>query len=991
MISLLRRHFPRFLLIWGLGAISAGLGLVLPKVTIQLTSLLPSEGVPVSMPTRMDILIPIGLLLAAYGFRSLILYLNTLFDFQLEERVIKERKRELFRRVARFRPAFFRQYDLDALLNRINNDDEQVQNLKLQFLKSIPIALISLAIYTTFLFSENWLLALVVAPLSLLNGLFLIFDKQIQRIMRRGREVFDELRSAMREYLLGIEEARRNGTFAYTSRRLNRTIDEQWIAAEEVAELRAQISTTGPVIAAVQDGGLYLVGALLCLATMQSENFWHPTTWGQVLAFLMTAGLYKQPVKELFGQVMQWRLTKASLDRVSDLEREPEHFPDPGRPGSIWNQTRIGMKEASVEGDQGNPILKRISLEVDSGQKIALVGPSGCGKSTTLRILIKGIDPSEGEAVINEMRLDELSIYDIASNAGVVPQEPYLIHDDIRENILFGLRREGARVLNDANGPLCLDRHPEIDSLEGLDRELVQVTESVGLTEDLEVKALDLGIQAGGLLEPLESSRESIRRRVTEAIHDACGDGVIQPFDLNEMIPSASLGLNLFFGLEAAEDGKNPAEIFGEMARELPEVGDFFESQRDFLLGYLRENPHILMKLPPAYTDLRADLAKFVHGPSSRLPKNYLQLLFILSHQIPVRACLQDEELEKAILKVRNVLVQSSGRISNYRHYASDPPPDSMTLREYLLNGQVSPGLLGLEERVDTILIAVLKEAGLGNRLVTSGLKYRVGSRGEFLSGGQRQKIALARAFLKRPSLLLLDEATSALDELSQQRIVNLIESKLPDTTVLLISHRLNTIRGMDRIFVFDRGQIVQSGTYPELVATEGLFRAMVRGDEPPITKPSDGVPESDADILKVLASIPLLSPLSLSKLTKLAASIEQRRCASGTLIFEQGSAPDGFYMIESGEVGFYPGSASPEADRIRVCGPGEVFGEIAIFSQETRTLAARAETDCRLLVMNADSLLSLVREDGEIALPLLKLMSQRASADSRRAADRDS
>ncbi len=103
-----------------------------------------------------------------------------------------------------------------------------------------------------------------------------------------------------------------------------------------------------------------------------------------------------------------------------------------------------------------------------------------------------------------------------------------------------------------------------------------------------------------------------------------------------------------------------------------------------------------------------------------------------------------------------------------------------------------------------------------------------LGDRGVCLSGGERQRLALARALLRDPSLLILDEATSNLDSENEKRIQRAIEMLRGYVTILLITHRLSTIRGSDIIYVIERGRLVESGTWEELVANEhGRFYAM--------------------------------------------------------------------------------------------------------------------------------------------------------------------
>ena len=103
---------------------------------------------------------------------------------------------------------------------------------------------------------------------------------------------------------------------------------------------------------------------------------------------------------------------------------------------------------------------------------------------------------------------------------------------------------------------------------------------------------------------------------------------------------------------------------------------------------------------------------------------------------------------------------------------------------------------------------------------------------GSNLSGGQRQRIAIARIFLRKPSILILDEATSALDNTTEKHIQKAIEElqKENKITILSIAHRLTTLENCDNILVFDKGKIIQSGKYKELIDTNGVFQDMYNG-----------------------------------------------------------------------------------------------------------------------------------------------------------------
>jgi ABC-type multidrug transport system fused ATPase/permease subunit len=115
--------------------------------------------------------------------------------------------------------------------------------------------------------------------------------------------------------------------------------------------------------------------------------------------------------------------------------------------------------------------------------------------------------------------------------------------------------------------------------------------------------------------------------------------------------------------------------------------------------------------------------------------------------------------------------------------------------------------------------------------IVEIGMEFEVGSKGDRLSGGQRQKLAIARIFLKAPGVLIMDEATSALDNNSQSRIQGLLDSRWKGkSTLIAVVHRLDIIKGYDKIAVMKAGRIGEIGTYEELINKKGMLHELIYG-----------------------------------------------------------------------------------------------------------------------------------------------------------------
>lgn len=140
------------------------------------------------------------------------------------------------------------------------------------------------------------------------------------------------------------------------------------------------------------------------------------------------------------------------------------------------------------------------------------------------------------------------------------------------------------------------------------------------------------------------------------------------------------------------------------------------------------------------------------------------------------------------------------------------------SIRENILLGRLD----ATEEELQESLRVAHLEGWVSS--LPEGLNTPVGDRGSFLSGGQKQRIAIARAYLKRTPILILDEATSALDNESEAIVQNALMNLMKDRTVIIVAHRLSTIRHADRILVIEDGQLAETGTHDELMTLQGIY-----------------------------------------------------------------------------------------------------------------------------------------------------------------------
>jgi ATP-binding cassette subfamily B protein len=151
-----------------------------------------------------------------------------------------------------------------------------------------------------------------------------------------------------------------------------------------------------------------------------------------------------------------------------------------------------------------------------------------------------------------------------------------------------------------------------------------------------------------------------------------------------------------------------------------------------------------------------------------------------------------------------------------------------------LFSGTIRENLLFVRpEATDQECLDVLHRAAADSLLARAdkGLDTLIGEGGVKVSGGEKQRLSIARALLRRPRLLVFDEATSALDSITEEEITRTIRDvgQRSDVMTIMIAHRLSTVMHAERIYVLERGRIVEQGDHASLVARTGLYYALWR------------------------------------------------------------------------------------------------------------------------------------------------------------------
>jgi len=232
-----------------------------------------------------------------------------------------------------------------------------------------------------------------------------------------------------------------------------------------------------------------------------------------------------------------------------------------------------------------------------------------------------------------------------------------------------------------------------------------------------------------------------------------------------------------------------------------------------------------------------------------------------------------------------------------------------------------------------------------------NGYHTEVLDEGSNFSGGQRQRLAIARAILRDPSILFLDEATSALDPVSEASINETFRKLASERTVVTVTHRLSSIKDADQIFAFDQGRLVESGSHDALLAAAGFYKGL--WDKQSGLSISQDGQEANVDADR-LSRLPFFQGIDREVLNELKDLFFTETFHAGAMIIQEGEPGDKFYIIARGRVAITKRSPDAEEDSLRlaILEDGDHFGEIALLDNVPRTATVTAISDCTFLTL---------------------------------------
>jgi ABC-type multidrug transport system fused ATPase/permease subunit len=768
-----------------------------------------------------------GVYLAAVIFFSALKYLTNILQTLITQRTTARMRKDLYHHILTLPLNFFRKTQPGMVVNALSTELTLPGNFVGMAVASPVTSVLTLLAFAIYLFLLNWLLALVSLSIyPIVVFLIPLLQKGVNRANKKRVDASRSFAARIAEAISGIHEIQGNGAYHIENRKYDSIVDKLlririvWsLFRFGVKTANGFFTSLGPFLVFILGGWLTIKGQL---------------ELGALVAFLSAQERLFEPWKELieFYQVYQdGRINYSRTMEYFDVEPDHEIKPKDREPLDLDGSVEI--RDLSFDTDTGIRLLDGINMSLNPGEHLALVGFSGSGKSTLALCIGQLYKYTGGSVLIGDREVSGLTKKDMVNNIGFVSQSPFIFDGTIQDNILYS-----CRAINEGDGQEKEDDLPTLD-------DVIAILQQTGIFADVlrfGLNAILTHDQDKELVEVLVRVRKNFQRDFGEELAD-----YVEFFDENQYLYFSSVVENLIFGtankneFEYANLPKNKYFLEflkqADLNRTLLSLGAELAKQTVDILGNLPPDSVFFEQSPIAAEEL--DEYKVL---VEQLKKKKLHELTDTDRQMLLEISLRFTPGIHKMVSLPQILetLILEGR-ALFREKITGDDPEAITfyqMAEYIYSqtilnniffGKTKTANPQAQERINQSIIQLLIEEDLLEGIIEIGMYFQVGSKGDKLSGGQRQKLAIARAFLKTPKILIMDEATSALDNKSQARIQNLLETRWKKkSTVISVVHRLDTIKNYDKVAVMKAGKILEMGPYDELIARKGMLYELV-------------------------------------------------------------------------------------------------------------------------------------------------------------------
>lgn len=355
---------------------------------------------------------------------------------RIGQNIIHDLRTDTYNKLQRLSLSFYDANQTGSMMSRVTNDVNEVERVIVEGTDTFLVAVFTLIGIMVILLTMNPALALAAAvPVPVLFLLTLFVVKRAHKIYRQVRKDLGDMNALLQDNISGIREIKSFSQEEYEEERFQTTSGRYFNSNLRAVKLWAKVF---PQIM------LFIsLGTVLVLWYGGRLNIIHGSpSPGELVAFLFYLNLFYMPVRQLnmFNHMLQH--ARAASERIFEIidsepgikdARDAKNLPEPVR-------GNVSFKDVHFSYSKGLPVLHGVSFNAEQGELIALVGQTGAGKSTIAALIPRFYEPDSGFITIDGIDIREIRLKNLASNIGVVAQEPFLFNGTVFENIAYGKR-----------------------------------------------------------------------------------------------------------------------------------------------------------------------------------------------------------------------------------------------------------------------------------------------------------------------------------------------------------------------------------------------------------------------------------------------------------------------------------------------------------------------------------------------------------------------
>ena len=815
---------------------------------------------------------PSLLIALSLTFLSLVV-INGVFKFVINtekgrtgERMLRRLRYELTDRVLRFPIPHLRRMKQSEVATMIKDEVEPLGGfIGDAYVQPVYLGGQALTAMVFILVQSVWL-GLVAATIVLVQAF--VIPRLRRRILVLGKErqlTARQLAGRIGELIEGAVEVHAHDTSNYERADIASRLGRIFGIRYEIYQRKFFVKFLNNFLSQLTPFLFYMVGGLLAIAGHMDIG-----------ALVAVINAYKDlpgPIKELIDWDQQRNDVQIKYDQVieqfqgGDILSPEAQSIDNDPNGPLDGDLQLSAVALTDEND--TRLVEGINLNAPLSEHIAVVGDSASGKEHLGQLIAGLVRPSAGEIAFNGATLSNMPQSVTGRRLSYVGPDAYLFPVSVRDNLLYGLKHrpgdengirpsedgaagellEALRAGNptfDINADWVDYRAAGVEGPEALDVRLAEVLRVV----DMEADVYRFGLT--GTIDPEanpETAEGILRARaaLVEQLRERGVEDLVIRFDPEAYNVNASVAENLLFGTPTKPEyrahnlAENPVLI-----RVLDEAG-LTKEALEMGLSIARTMVEIFADLPPGHPffeqfsfidaddlpDTRLLVSRAEKSGVGALPEADRKRLMSLPFgyvEARHRLSLMGPEAQQKVIEARKLFAERLAEADPGAVEAYDPNAynAAASLQDNILFGRLAYGRAQAQETVGAAMTEVLDALGLRESVIIVGLDYNVGVSGKRLSPAQRQKLAIARAILKRPDVLILNEAAAVMDGVTQARLLERILEARRDNGLIWTLQQPDAARHFDRVLVMQSGRLVEQGTYTELNEPDTAFTRLV-------------------------------------------------------------------------------------------------------------------------------------------------------------------